>query len=56
LAIWIAWSVLSERITARTGPKISSRAIVMSLRTSVKMVGSTQKPRSNRGPAGTPPP
>src|SRR6478672_7964061 len=52
LAIRIAWSVLSARITARTGPKISSRAIVMSLRTSVKIVGSTQKPRSKGGPAG----
>jgi hypothetical protein len=28
--------------------------MVMSLRTSVKIVGSTQKPRSNCGPAGTP--
>ena len=54
LAIRIAASVLSLRITASTGPKISSRAIVMSLRTSVKIVGSTQKPRSNRGPAGAP--
>ena len=33
LAIRIAWSVLSQRITVRTGPKISSRAIVMSLAT-----------------------
>ena len=38
---------LSARITDRTGPKISSRAIVMSLVTSVKIVGSTQKPCSN---------
>ena len=55
LAIRTAWSVLSARITARTGPKISSRAIVMSLRTSVKIVGSTQKPRSNRGRPAPPP-
>jgi hypothetical protein len=36
------------------GPKISSRAIVMSLWTSVKMVGSTDELRPNRGPAGRP--
>jgi hypothetical protein len=41
-------------ITESTRGKISLRAIVMSLWTSVKMVGSTDELRSNRGPAGRP--
>jgi hypothetical protein len=56
LAIRIAWSVLSARITARTGPQISSRAMVMSLATSSSVAGlrisnrssaSTQSPPMN---------
>ena len=44
----------SHRITESMGSKISLRAIVMSLRTSVKMVGSTHMVRSNRRPARAP--
>jgi hypothetical protein len=44
----------SHRVTESMGPKISLRAIVMSLRTSVKKVGSTHRVRSNRRPARTP--
>jgi hypothetical protein len=44
----------SHWITESIGPKISLREIVMSLWTSVRMVGSTDKLRSNRLPAGNP--
>jgi hypothetical protein len=43
----------SHWITESMGPKISLRVIVMSLWTSVKMVGATDELRSNRRPAGT---
>ena len=56
LAIWIAWSTVEYFKTEMTGPKISSRAIVMSLVTSVKIVGDTQNPFSYFGPSGAPPP
>jgi hypothetical protein len=42
LATASASSSLSTSMTDRTGPNISSRAMVMSLVTSVKMVGSTK--------------
>ena len=42
--------------TANTGPKISSRAIVMSGVTSAKIVGSTKKPPCNPASSGGVPP
>ena len=46
LAIRIASSSSSNGMTASTGPKISSWAIVMELSTSVKSVGLTKNPLS----------
>ena len=44
LAMATASASVSNSITDRTGPKISSRAIVMSLRTPSKTVGGTNQP------------
>src|ERR1700759_4627465 len=42
----------SQRSTESTGPKISSRAIVMSWVTSAKTVGSRKQPAASPGSAG----
>ena len=46
----------SQRSTESTGPKISSRAIVMSWVTPAKTVGSMKQPPASAGSAGGPPP
>ena len=55
LAISIASSSVSKGMMERTGPKISSRAIVMSLDTFEKTVGWTKKPFSRPSGASAPP-
>ena len=49
-----ASSSVSYGITASTGPKISSCAMVIELSTSANTVGSTNQPLSR--PSGRPPP
>ena len=53
LAIRTASSSSSKGITTSTGPKISSRAMVIGLSTSVNSVGSTNQPAGLVGGAAT---
>ena len=46
----------SQRSTESTGPKISSRAIVLSWVTSANTVGSMKQPPARPGSGGGPPP
>ena len=55
LAIRTASSSSSNGITTRTGPKISSWAIVIELSTSTKSVGLTKKPLSSPSGCSAPP-